>query len=97
MKPNHISGAIMRRLSAAHACCMELYGLDLLRLLAFTFGHALTLKMPGLGTGNCNACLLHGLLFFGMRGSTGQATYAPSHSPLSRNCFPAVILSDMQR
>jgi hypothetical protein len=75
MKLNDVCGAIVKWRNSINAACLNRYGLDLLRLLAFNFGHAITLKMPGLGTGNCNACLLHGLLFFGLRGSIGKATY----------------------
>jgi hypothetical protein len=75
MKLNDICGSIVKRRNSINAACINAYGLDLLRLLAFNFGHAFTLNMPGLGTGKCNACLLHGLLFFGLRDSIGQATY----------------------
>ena len=75
MKLPGIRDAIVRRRNALNTAFSDRFGVDLLRLLAFNFGHALTLSMPGLGTGNCNACLLHALLFFGLRGSTGEAMY----------------------
>lgn len=75
MKLDHVFSAIVRRRDAINAKFMKGYGVDVLRLLAFIFGHALTLNIPGLGTGNCNACILHALLFFNLRQSTGQATY----------------------
>lgn len=75
MKLDRVFSAIVRRRDAINAAFIKGYGIDVLRLLAFIFGHALTLNMPGLGTGNCNACILHALLFFNLRHSTGQATY----------------------
>jgi hypothetical protein len=75
MKLAGFFGAIAMKRNAVNSAFQDRFGVDLLRLLAFNFGHALTLNMPGLGSGNCNACLLHSLLFFGLRKSTGQATY----------------------
>ena len=70
-----ICDAIVGRKKTLDKAFLDRFGVDLPRLLAFNFGHALTLSMPGLGTGNCNACLLHALLFFGLRSSTGEAMY----------------------
>ena len=75
MKLIDVWTAIINKRTAINAAFVDRFGLDLLRLLAFNLGHALTLNMPGLGSGNCNACLLHGLLFFGLRSSTGEAIY----------------------
>jgi hypothetical protein len=75
MKLTDVCTAIIKKRDAINAAFVHRFGLDLLRLLAFNMGHALTLNMPGLGSGNCNACLLHGLLFFGLRSSTGEAIY----------------------